>query len=306
MSLVAEMTYEPWPEFSYPEFAPTAHLFHMVLQAIGKLKLNNPFEPHWANVCLWLTCRGLTTGQIFHELGAFGIDIDLIDHQIICSSTWGRTGKFKLTSMSVAELTQTLFKTLHNIGVTVDINPTPQEVPNAIPFDQDTKKHPYEGLLINAWWRILVSSYRVLKQYHSKFTGITPPVGLMWGTLDLRDARYRGTQIPTSGINSGYIRRNAMDDAQVEAGWWSGNPEYQKPAYFSFTYPQPTGIEEVKIQPPAAKWNKKLGEFILDYDDVRKSKNPEKDLLAFFESTYKAGAEKAGWEPDLIGAGKPV
>jgi hypothetical protein len=30
----------------------------------------------------------------------------------------------------------------------------------------------------------------------------------------------------------------------------------------------------------------------------------EPDLLSFFESTYKAGAELAG-DPDLVGSGKP-
>ncbi len=80
----------------------------------------------------------------------------------------------------------------------------------------------------------------------------------------------------------------------------------QRPAYYSFTYTQPEGIENAKINPSAAHWEKSLGEFILDYDDVRLSKNPEADLLSFFESTYQAGATLAAWDSKLIGPGKPI
>jgi hypothetical protein len=144
-----------------------------------------------------------------------------------------------------------------------------------------------------------------MQRYHSHFLGISPPIGLMWGTLDLRDARYKGTKIPTEGINSGFIRRNAMDDAQVEIGWWSGNEQYPRSAYFSFLYPQPEGIERVKPKPAKARWDNTLMEFILDYDDVRNAKNPEADLLAFFESTYQLESEKAGWDPKWVYEGEP-
>jgi uncharacterized protein DUF5996 len=48
-----------------------------------------------------------------------------------------------------------------------------------------------------------------------------------------------------------------------------------------------------------------MSEFLLDYDDLRKSKDPDSDLLSFFESTYHAGAERAGWDPHLVGSGRP-
>jgi hypothetical protein len=160
--------------------------------------------------------------------------------------------------------------------------------------------------LANAWFRILVSSYRVLQRYHARFTGSTPFVGLMWGTFDFRDARYLQTKVKIEGDNAGYIRRNAMDVTQVEAGWWCGDERYPRPAYFSFLYPQPEGIEHAKIKPDKARWENSLGEFILDYDDVRSSKDPESELFAFFESTYACEAAKAGWESELIGTGKPV
>lgn len=49
-----------------------------------------------------------------------------------------------------------------------------------------------------------------------------------------------------------------------------------------------------------------MGEFILDYDDVRTAKDPASDLLAFFESTYQSESEKANWDPTWIDTGEPI
>lgn len=299
-------SYEPWPSLSYEKFKSTAHLLHMTTQILGKFKLHSPFEPHWSNVPLWITSRGLTTGPIPYQNGIFSFEIDLIAHQIIATSSFGARGKFHLTSMSVTQLTKKIFSLLEKLQIELQINLLPQEIPNPIPFNKDTEKQIYQPDLANAWWRILVSSYRVMKRYHAHFNGETPPIGLMWGTFDLRDARYNGIAVPTTGINSGYIRRNAMDEAQIEIGWWHGNDNYPQPAYYSFTYPQPENIEQAVIEPKTARFEKSLGEFILDYENVRNSSNPEKNLLCFFESTYQAGAKYAHWNPKFITAGEPI
>jgi hypothetical protein len=305
MSVSQKGLYQPWPELPYEAFKSTSHILHMLTQAIGKLKLLTPFEPQWGNVILFLTSRGLTTGPIPFAKGAFAIDIDLIKHQVICSSSWDSTRKLKLSSTPVAHLINSLLKILHRMGIDQKINLKPQEIPNPIPFDQDEEYRIYDPELANAWWRALLSSYLVMQTYHAKFLGKTQPLGLMWGTFDLRDVRFNGDRIQPTGINAGYLRRNAMDAAQIEAGWWSGNAAYPRPAYYSFTYPQPAGIEDAKIKPDAARWDKDMFEFILDYDDIRQTKHPEKELLAFLESTYQVGSELAGWDKGLLGSGKP-
>ena len=60
---------DPWPPLSYPDFAATQHLLHMGLQAIGKLKLQEPFQPQWSEVPLWISARG-TTPTVAHRGGA--------------------------------------------------------------------------------------------------------------------------------------------------------------------------------------------------------------------------------------------
>jgi len=294
-----------WPELNYASFQSTRYLLHMIVQAIGKFKLHNPFEPHWANVALWLNARGLTTGLIKAPQGSFCIDLDMLQHKITITTTWGLMSEFKLAPMSVAQFTQLFFSHLRECKVDLEINLMPQEIANPIPFNQDTMPREYDKALATRWWQILLSSYWVMKRYHSRFDGETPPIGLMWGTFDIRDARYNGTPIQVTGMNASYIRRNAMNEAQVEVGWWPGNEAYPKPAYYAFTYPQPAGIELAKIKPANAKWNPSLMEFVLDYDAVRQSDQPEKDLLDFFESCYQAGSQLAGWPNNLISSGEP-
>ncbi len=296
--------YEPWPSLSYPDFAPTQHLLHMGLQAVGKLKLREPFEPQWAEVALLLTSRGLTTGPIHYAGGAYEVAVDLISHQVGCTTSWGFSGGYKLASMPVAEFVKQLFDVLGKAGIKTSINLKPQEVPNPIPFEEDTEHRPYVPALVNAWWRILLSTQRVMQVFRGRFKGKTQPIGLMWGTLDIRDVRYNGK--PASpGAQADYIRRNAMDEELIEMGWWSGSAAYPKPAFYSFTYPQPKEIEKAKISPASSRWDATMGEFLLDYDDLCKAKDPDADLLSFFESTYQAGAERAGWDPRLVGSGRP-
>lgn len=294
---------EAWPALPYDAFSPTAHLLHMGLQAIGKRTLEKPFEPEWAHVALEVTPRGLTTGLIPARGGAFAVDVDLISHEVRCTTTSGRTGGFPLGPMSVAGFAERVDAMLAAAGIEAPVNPMPQEVPDPVPFDRDRAPRPYDRGLANAWWRILVSVHRVLQRYHARFRGKTQPVGFMWGTFDLRDVRYDGR--PASAPpGADLIRREAMDAALIEVGWWSGSPAYPRPAFYGFTYPQPPGIETAAIRPAAARWDPVMGEFLLDYDPLRASPDPDSELLAFFESTYQAGAERAGWDPALVGAGR--
>ncbi|WP_109126498.1 DUF5996 family protein [Dyella sp. C11] len=296
---------DPWPALSYPDFVGTQYLLHMGLQAVGKLKLASPFQPQWSGVPMWISATGLTTGPIDYDGGAYEVHADLIRHELICVTSRGESKSFKLASMSVAECVARLFALLKSVGVDVSINVIPQEVDHQTPFDQDTQHRPYDPLMANHWWRILLSTQRVMRHFRGCFQGKMQPIGLMWGTLDIRDVFYNGK--PASPApDADYIRRNAMNAELVEWGWWAGSAAYPKPAFYSFTYPQPTGMEGAKVSPASAHWNPTMGEFILDYDDLRASKHPDEDLLAFFRSTFDAGATHAHWDPALVGSGKPT
>lgn len=293
-----------WPALSYPAFEPTRYLLHMVSQAIGKLKLAEPFQAQWAEVPLWLNASGLTTGPIPYVGGVYEVRLDFLSHELQWLTSSGASGGLALGPTSVATFVDTFLDQLRRAGIDASITLLPQEVSNPIPFNEDRQQHPYDRDLVNAWWRILLSTQRVLQVFQGRFTGKTQPIGLMWGTFDIRVPFYNGKSA-SPAPNAGYIRRNAMNAQLMEMGWWAGDPSYSKPAFYSFTYPQPQGIENAKIGPNPARWDADKGEFLLDYDDLRQSANPDRDLLVFLESTYNAGATAAGWDPGLLSSGGP-
>jgi len=111
--------YEPWPALPYEDFKPTAYLLQRALQVLGKLKLATPFEPHWSNVALWINSTGLTTGPIPYGAGTYTIDVDILSHEIICKTSWGKMSGFEISPCSVAEFAHMLFDSKRKINYTL-------------------------------------------------------------------------------------------------------------------------------------------------------------------------------------------
>ena len=68
------------------------------------------------------------------------------------------------------------------------------------------------------------------------------------------------------------------------------------PAFYSYAYPTPAGFDARQALPEAAYFDEKLGEFVLPYEAVRRSPDPEDALMSFLQSTYANAAECAGWD----------
>ena len=64
--------------------------------------------------------------------------------------------------------------------------------------------------------------------------------------------------------------RNAMDAEEVAVGWWPGDARYPKAAFYAYAHPAPAGFENAALSPAAAHWDAALGEFVLDWDDIRR------------------------------------
>ena len=62
----------------------------------------------------------------------------------------------------------------------------------------------------------------------------------------------------------------------------------------------PRGLAETAIRPDDASWNPTLGEFILPYEAVRRSRDPRQAILDFADSTFQAGARLQRWDPPLL------
>jgi len=93
------------------------------------------------------------------------------------------------------------------------------------------------------------------------------------------------------------VAREAYSHEVSSAGFWPGSPgPVDYPAFYSYAYPAPAGFDAAAVKPSDAFFSKELGEFILPYDAVRASRDPDAVLLAFLQSTYDAAADLGKWD----------
>jgi hypothetical protein len=89
------------------------------------------------------------------------------------------------------------------------------------------------------------------------------------------------------------VAREAYSREVSSAGFWPG---VDHPTFYSYAYPAPDGFNIAKVGPETAMFDTQLGEFLLPYDSVRCSADPDAALLVFLQSTYEAAADLARWE----------
>jgi hypothetical protein len=285
---------ERWPALPLSEWEKTCHTLHMWSQIVGKIRMAlSPPLNHWWHVALYVNSRGLTTGPIPYPPGLFEIQFDFQKHAVSISTSEGAWVSRPLRDESVADFYSGIFEALSSLGIAVEINPMPQEVADAVPFDRDRANGSYDPQYANRFWRILVSSAKVLQRFRAGFTGKCSPVHFFWGSFDLACTRFSGRPAPA---RKGVISGPAYSHEVSSAGFWPGGGAVDNPAFYSYTVPQPPGMETQPVRPAGAGWNTGLSEFILMYDDVRRAESPEETLYQFLESTYDAGARLARWD----------
>ncbi len=219
-----------WPELPYEAWKDTLATLHMKLQIVGKLRLAlSPFEPEWAHVALYLTPRGLTTGPMSSGGLIFGVDADLIAHQVVITTAAGATRQVALVASPVATFYKDFTAALDGLGIHAKIRPVPDEVSDPIPFAEDTVHSTYDPEWANRFFHVLARADLVLKEHRSRFRGRTSPVHFFWGSFDLANTRYSGrTAEPPPGAD--VIARKSEDAEQICAGFWPGNAAFPEPA----------------------------------------------------------------------------
>jgi len=283
----------------------------MWTQIVGKIRLTlSPWTNHSWHVTLYVTSRGLTTSPIPHGSHTFEIQFDFIDHQLLIDKSDGARRTVPLKPQSVADFYRTVMKTLSDLELPVTINTTPNEIENPILFDQDEEHRSYDREYANRFWRVLVQSDRVFKEFRSRFCGKNSPVHFFWGSFDLAVTRFSGRPAPPhpGGVPHlpDEITREAYSQEVSSLGFWPGNAAAPTPIFYSYAYPEPSGFAQAKIQPDAAFYEAKLREFILPYDAVRIAEKPDQVLLDFAQSAYDAASKLGKWDRAALEEKKPA
>jgi len=304
-------TSHSWLALPFAEWKDTAITLHMWTQIVGKIRLTlSPWTNHSWHVALYVTARGLTTSPIPHGSHTFGIQFDFIDHQLLIDKSDGTRRTIPLKPQSVAEFYGTVMKTLSDLELPVTINTMPNEIENPIPFDQDEEHRSYDREYANRFWRVLVQSDRLFKDFRSRFCGKCSPVHFFWGSFDLAVTRFSGRPAPPhpGGVPHlpDAITREAYYQEVSSLGFWPGNAAAPTPVFYSYAYPEPPGFTGAKIQPDAAFYETKLREFILPYDTVRTAEKPDDVLLDFAQSAYDAASKLGKWDRAALEEKKPA
>lgn len=292
---------KPWPKLSYNEWNDTYQTLHRYLQIVGKLRIYKaPWINHSWHATYYVTSRGLTTSAIPLEDRNLTVEFDFVDHEVIFNDSLGKSHKIPLRNESVANFFQEFLDALEIMDVTGYVDDHPVECLDNIRFPDDHDRKTYNPDHANQFFQVLVRVNNVFQKFRSEFLGKSSPVHLFWGSFDLVVTRFSGRKAPEfSGIApyvSPLIMKEAYSHEVSSCGFWPGNEKYPHIVFYSYAYPEPDGYKKAIVQPVSAFYNKDMGEFMLHYEDVLKSDDPDEVLMSFLESTYLAASELGNWD----------
>jgi Family of unknown function (DUF5996) len=295
---------------AYDAWAATCDTLHGHTQVLGKLAVAlAPPEPQLQHAALRLTARGWETLPLPAPDGSGAIvaALDLHAHAAVVEhSRHGRTARIPLgPDRSVGAVARELLAALRDVAGPVTIDPTPQEVPWSVPLDEDEEHATYDPAPVAAYLAAATEAARVLAAFRAPYRGRSTPVNAWWGSFDLAVSLFSGE--PADPPSDDFIMRNAMDAEEVAVGWWPGDTRYPKPAFYAYAHPAPDDFGAGRLDPPAARWETSLGEYLLDWDDVAAAPDPHEAALAFARSAFRHACRVCEWDPALAGsaAGTP-
>jgi Family of unknown function (DUF5996) len=230
--------------------------------------------------------------------GAIVAGLDLRTHEATVEHSDGAEARIDLTPhRPVAEVTHDVLEAVRRLAGAVEINSTPQEVPWKVPLDEDREHATYEPDRVASYFAAATQAAMVLAESRAPYRGRSTPANAWWGTFDLAVSFYSGKRVDPPSDD--FIMRNSGDAEQIAIGWWPGDRNYGRAAFFAYAHPAPDGFAEADLDPEAARWDSDLGEFVLDWENVRSAKDPHALALEFARSALGHACTVCEWDPVL-------
>ena len=290
-----------WPALPYEEWRATCDTLHAHTQVLGKLAAGlAPPEPQLQHAALRLTARGWETAPLPAPdgSGSMVVALDLHRHQAVIEHSGGRAEQVPLTPhRAVGDVTREVLAAVSAVGGPVKIDPTPQEVSWSVPLDADTEHASYDTDQVGAYFAAASQAALVLTALRAPYRGRSTPVNAWWGSFDLAVSLFSG--LPADPPSGDFIMRNAMDSQEVAVGWWPGDARYGRAAFYAYAFPAAEGFSSMALSPPAAHWDPVLGEYILDWDDVRSAADPRATALQFARTVFRQACAVCEWDVTL-------
>ena len=290
------------PSLSYKGNEKKKMTLHLFLQILGKIRLAlTERKNHWWYITEYVSSNGLTTGSIPYNNGIdkFEITLNIHKHKLEISTSMGEHESFSLLGkLTVAEFYRKIFDTLSELGISVSIHDIPYDLGIEKHFGEITEYYHYEEDYTRDLWRVLLWVDDVFHEFSGRYYGKTCPVHLYWHSMDLAVTRFSGNEARPMPDKARISDKDAYSHECISFGFWAGDENMPEPAFYSYTYPSPKGIDDESLEPAKAKWVESNGSpmAILTLADLLKNENPRAELLDFLESAYIAGAKKANWD----------
>jgi Family of unknown function (DUF5996) len=290
-----------WPMLSYEQWSATCDTLHAHTQVLGKLAAAlAPAEPQLQHAALRLTARGWETAPLGAPdgSGALVVVLDLRTHEAVLEHSQGDIRRVALApDRPVGEVTREVLEAVRALAGAVELDPTPQEVPWSVPLDEDAEHARYDPGQVASYFAAATRAALVLAAFRAPYRGRSTPVNAWWGSFDLAVNLFSGR--PADPPSDDFIMRNAMDAQEVAVGWWPGDARYGRAAFYAYAHPAPQRFAAATLAPAAAHWDAALGEYVLDWEDIRTDPDPHASALAFARSAFRHACLVCDWDPAL-------
>jgi hypothetical protein len=290
-----------WPSVSYEQWSESCDTLHAHTQLLGKLAAQlSPPEPQLQHAALQLSARGWETLPLPAPdgSGSLVVALDLHTHEAVAEHSGGESRRVALTpNRPVGVVTREVLAAIAELAGPLQIDLTPQEVPWNTPLDQDEEHAHYDPGQVATYFEAATRAALVLAEFRAPYRGRCTPVNAWWGSFDLAVSLFSGQ--PAKPPSNDFIMRNSMDAQDVAVGWWPGDTNYGKAAFYAYAHPAPDSFSDGKISPAAARWDPKLGLYVLDWDDARASDDPHATALEFARSVFAHACTVCEWDPEL-------
>jgi hypothetical protein len=291
---------DPWPKLTVARDHDTLAMLHLAAQMLGKLRVAHaPWMNHGWHVALHPNARGLgimPTAASGNR--SFTLTLDLCRHAIVLWVSDGAREELPLNAGSIAALHRRLVALLDAHDLPSRFDGMPNELPEAIPFAEDSASRLYERDSAERLRCALAAMLQVFARLRAGFAGKASPVHFWWGSFDLATSFFSGRIAPPHpGGMPGLpdrIAREAYSHEVTSAGFWAGGATAADPFFYSYIYPEPDGYRAGK--PAHGRFDENFGEFVLPYAEVRAAPDPALMLFEFFHSAYALAADLAHWD----------
>jgi hypothetical protein len=293
----------PWPTLpAYDEWSATSDTLHAHTQLLGKIAAAlAPPEPQLQHAALRLTARGWETAPLPAPdgSGALVVALDLHSHEArVEHSEREATGVPLTPNRPVRDVTGQVLEALHRVAGEFEVDLRPAEVPWTVALDEDDQHAQYDSGLVERYFAAATRAALVLAAFRAPYRGRSTPVNAWWGSFDLAVNMFSGR--PAEPPAQDFITRNAMDAQEFAFGWWPGDGRYDRAAFYAYAHPAPEDFAGAVLDPPAARWDSALGEYVLDWDAVGAAENPRGAALDFGRSAFRHACQVCQWDPALL------